>query len=187
MLKPIEFNFLRWTIGNEGEDQREIVLSSLGIQAENILPYRFPALGLIDGVIDSQPNGIDGAQITAIRFLRPEDPFFVGHFPDNPVCPGHILSEMANLSAAMLHFCLYGKPEIEPKIYADEGKKLRNEAHPYDTLFIRAFNPTNKTRSFACDVEIYKFVDDKIVFVAEFRRITGMKRDSHLKKAAAKN
>ncbi len=173
-----EFNFLEVEEPSEGTATK-ITLNSLGIKTAGILPHDFPALGLIDGMV-----GFDreAKTATAVRFLRPEDPFFAGHFPGDPTCPGHILSEMANLAAAMLYYLLNGRPEIMPQIYMDNGKKIRNKAKPYDILFITCSNVDDRSRSFSCDAKITKFVAGKEQTVAEFSAITGMKRDSHLKK-----
>src|SRR3990172_8601112 len=50
---------------------------------KRFLPHREPFL-FVDGVIEIEP----GERILAFKRFRPEEEFFKGHFPENPVVPG---------------------------------------------------------------------------------------------------
>lgn len=63
------------------------------------LPHRYPFL-LIDRIIQCTP----GEQITAIKNVTMNEPFFQGHFPGNPVMPGVLIIEaMAQAGGVLSH------------------------------------------------------------------------------------
>lgn len=54
----------------------------------SIIPHRPPFL-LIDKVLSLEP----GKKITAVKNVTMNEPFFVGHFPNEPVMPGVLIIE----------------------------------------------------------------------------------------------
>lgn len=63
------------------------------------LPHRYPFL-LIDRILSCTP----GEQITAIKNVTMNEPFFQGHFPNNPVMPGVLIIEaMAQAGGVLSH------------------------------------------------------------------------------------
>ena len=65
-----------------------------------LLPHRFPFL-LIDKVTNINLN----KSITGIKAISFNEPFFVGHFPENPVMPGVlILESMAQTAACLVSY-----------------------------------------------------------------------------------
>ena len=52
------------------------------------LPHRYPFL-LVDKVIEFEEK----KRIVAIKNVTINEPFFIGHFPDNPVMPGVLIME----------------------------------------------------------------------------------------------
>lgn len=63
------------------------------------LPHRYPFL-LIDRILSCTP----GEQITAIKNVSINEPFFQGHFPGNPVMPGVLIIEaMAQAGGVLSH------------------------------------------------------------------------------------
>lgn len=63
------------------------------------LPHRYPFL-LIDRVLSCEP----GKSIVAIKNVSSNEPFFQGHFPDNPIMPGVLILEALAQAAAILSY-----------------------------------------------------------------------------------
>lgn len=61
------------------------------------IPHRYPFL-LVDRAEDYQPH----QSITGIKCVTMNEPFFQGHFPDNPVMPGVLIVEAIAQSGAVL-------------------------------------------------------------------------------------
>lgn len=78
-----------------------------------MLPHRYPFL-LVDRVVEvvksDGPNGA-GSRIKAIKNVTFNEPFFTGHFPDNPIMPGVLIIEALAQTAALLAY----KPHPENK------------------------------------------------------------------------
>jgi len=63
------------------------------------LPHRYPFL-LIDRVL----SYVVAKEITALKNVTINEPFFVGHFPHHPVMPGVLVIEAMAQAAAILTF-----------------------------------------------------------------------------------
>jgi beta-hydroxyacyl-ACP dehydratase FabZ len=64
----------------------------------SVLPHRYPML-LVDRVLSLNP----GQSITALKSVTINEPYFVGHFPGQPVVPGVLLIEgMAQAGGILL-------------------------------------------------------------------------------------
>ena len=57
-------------------------------QIQNILPHRYPFL-LIDRVLEME----EGKRCVALKNVTMNEPFFQGHFPQEPVMPGVLIIE----------------------------------------------------------------------------------------------
>jgi len=76
------------------------------------LPHRYPFL-LVDRVVNLEL----GKRIEAYKNLSINEPFFDGHFPDNPVFPGVLLVEAMAQAAGILGFKSMGKTPADGSIY----------------------------------------------------------------------
>jgi 3-hydroxyacyl-[acyl-carrier-protein] dehydratase len=63
------------------------------------LPHRYPFL-LLDRVVSCEP----GKNIVAVKNVAIGEPFFQGHFPENPIMPGVMILEAMAQAAAILSF-----------------------------------------------------------------------------------
>ncbi len=64
---------------------------------KNFLPHRYPFL-LLDKVLDVIP----GESIRALKNVTINEPFFHGHFPEQPLMPGVLIVEAMAQAAAIL-------------------------------------------------------------------------------------
>jgi 3-hydroxyacyl-[acyl-carrier-protein] dehydratase len=100
------------------------------------LPHR-PPMRLIEEIIDVQ----QGASATARRVANPDDFYFQGHFPGQPVVPAVILVELlaqtGGLAAAAPDNSLPGKP-LQLRIAALGPLKFPAAAVPGAVLEARA-------------------------------------------------
>lgn len=63
----------------------------------NLIPHRYPFI-LVDRVIDYKPFDY----LVAIKNVTINEPFFIGHFPGNPIMPGVLMLESLAQASAIL-------------------------------------------------------------------------------------
>ncbi len=66
-------------------------------QILNLLPHRYPFI-LVDRVLDYKVFDY----LTAIKNVSMNEPFFMGHFPGNPIMPGVLMLEALAQACAIL-------------------------------------------------------------------------------------
>lgn len=99
-----------------------------------LLPHRFPFL-LIDKVLRCQP----GESITALKNVTVNEPFFTGHFPDNPVMPGVLVIEALAQACCLLCYSTVDTSQGRPLYFlagVDEAR-FRRPVLPGDTLALQ--------------------------------------------------
>ena len=72
-------------------------------QIMEILPHRPPFL-LVDRITDCEP----GVKATGVKCVTMNEPFFVGHFPGNPIMPGVLILEALAQTGAVAALSLPG-------------------------------------------------------------------------------
>lgn len=96
-----------------------------------MLPHRFPFI-LVDRVLSAE-NG----EVHAIKNVTIGEPFFVGHFPQEPVMPGVLITE-ALAQASM--FCMQG--QLQPGqigyLAGIEDARFKRKVIPGDQLHLHA-------------------------------------------------
>ena len=63
------------------------------------MPHRYPFL-MVDRVIDYE----EGKWLKAIKNVTNNEPFFTGHFPDEPIMPGVLIVEALAQTGGLLSF-----------------------------------------------------------------------------------
>ena len=95
----------------------------------NILPHRHPFL-LIDRVVEME----EGKKCVALKNVTMNEPFFQGHFPQEPVMPGVLIIEALAQTGAV---AMLSMDEFKGKIAFFGGidkAKFRGKVVPGDTL-----------------------------------------------------
>ena len=140
-----------------------------------ILPHSYPFL-LIDRVIECD----SGKSIKAIKNVTFNEPFFIGHFPNNPVMPGVLIIESLAQVAAV---CVLSKNiEENATVYlmSVESAKFRKPVTPGDTLTLQV-NVKN-TRLRTCKFECIAYVSEEKVAEATILAMLQKKNEASKKK-----
>ncbi|WP_299580932.1 bifunctional UDP-3-O-[3-hydroxymyristoyl] N-acetylglucosamine deacetylase/3-hydroxyacyl-ACP dehydratase [uncultured Sunxiuqinia sp.] len=96
----------------------------------SFLPHRFPFL-LVDKVIEIKDDYIVGVKNVTVN-----EPFFQGHFPDEPVMPGVLLIEAMAQCGGL--YVLHDKEEKYSTYFIRvDNVKFRKKVVPGDTLLFR--------------------------------------------------
>lgn len=102
-------------------------------EIQKILPHRPPFL-LVDRVEELEP----GIRATGKKCVTMNEPYFQGHFPDNPIMPGVLIVEALAQCACAGGLLL---PENKGKLglfTGIESMKFRRQVVPGDTLLLEA-------------------------------------------------
>ena len=129
-------------------------------QIKEIIPHRDPFL-LIDEVLELEP----GVRAVATKYLRPDEDWFRGHFPQAPVQPGVLTIEMLAQTGAV---CVLSLPENKGKLAFFAGidkARFRGQVLPGDTL--RLEMEMIKHRGSVGIGKAVAYVGDKRVVTAE--------------------
>jgi 3-hydroxyacyl-[acyl-carrier-protein] dehydratase len=108
---------------------------------KELIPHRYPML-LIDRMIDV----VTGKRATGIKNVSVNEPFFQGHFPDQPVMPGVLIVEaMAQTSAALVVHTL-GKEAEGKLVYfmSISNARFRKPVTPGDVMHIHVERETHR-------------------------------------------
>lgn len=105
-------------------------------EIRNYLPHRYPFL-LVDRVVELNL----GESIVAYKNLSINEPFFDGHFPDQPVFPGVLLVEAMAQAAGILGFKTMNKTPADGSMYYFVGAdklRFKRPTVPGDRVMLRA-------------------------------------------------
>lgn len=127
-----------------------------------LLPHRYPML-LVDKIIEKGENYIVG-----IKNITANEPFFVGHFPQEPVMPGVLQIEAMAQTGGLLVLSTVEDPERYSTYFMKiDNVKFRQKVVPGDTLIFHLSFQTELRRGCAV-MKGYAFVGEKVVSECEF-------------------
>ncbi|WP_269713412.1 3-hydroxyacyl-ACP dehydratase FabZ [Caulobacter sp. NIBR2454] len=145
----------------DAETEQSISIDIAEILAR--IPHRYPFL-LVDRAEDYRPN----QSIVGIKCVTMNEPFFQGHFPENPVMPGVLIVEaMAQTGAVLMSKSLEVDVEGKTILFMSvDACRFRHPVRPGDVLRMNV--EVVRARS-----SIFKFrgqalVGDKVAAEAEF-------------------
>ena len=128
---------------------------------KEILPHRNPFL-FIDEIYELNENDILG-----LKYLKPDEYFFKGHFPDYPIVPGVIIVEAMAQIGGILVLSKVPDPENYLTFFAKIDKvKFKNKVFPGDTIIFKC-NLRNPVRRGICHMRGLAFVNDRLCAEAE--------------------
>ncbi len=126
----------------------------------SMLPHRYPFL-LVDRIVELEPE----IKAVGIKNVTINEPFFQGHFPDNPVMPGVLIVEAMAQVAGILAF-KSGSAGKTVYFLSIEKAKFRKIVAPGDQLRfeVKVTHKRGNVWKFAADA----FAGDKLMSEAEF-------------------
>lgn len=98
------------------------------------LPHRYPFV-LIDRVVSMEL----GKEITAIKNVSVNEPYFPGHFPYHPVMPGVLIVEAMAQAAAILSFKTMDTKPSDDSVYYFAGidsARFKKPVSPGDQIVL---------------------------------------------------
>lgn len=127
-----------------------------------LLPHRYPFL-LVDKIIEIGDNYIVG-----IKNITANEPFFQGHFPQEPVMPGVLQVEAMAQTGGLLVLNSVEEPERYSTYFMKiDGVKFRQKVVPGNTLILR-LELLAPIRRGISTMKGLVFVGDTLVSEAEF-------------------
>jgi len=129
------------------------------------LAHRYPFL-LVDRVLEITP----GENITCIKNVTINEPFFNGHFPEAPIMPGVLIIEAMAQATGLLGFRTMGSKPQENVLYILVGVdkvKFRKQVIPGDQLLLSAEIAKRKGKMWIFKAQAS--VDGKIAASAEIK------------------
>ena len=132
------------------------------IEVRKHLPHRFPFL-LVDKIIDKGDQYIVG-----VKNVTNDEPFFQGHFPDEPIMPGVLIIEaMAQTGGLLVLSSVEESERYSTYFMKIDNVKFRQKVIPGDTLIFHVSFLTELRRGCAM-MKGRAFVGEKLVCEAEF-------------------
>lgn len=130
------------------------------LQIKEYLPHRYPFL-MVDKILS-----INETEVIGIKNVTHNEPFFQGHFPDEPVMPGVLLIEAMAQTGGLLVLCkLEGK--YSTYFIRIDNVKFRKKVVPGDTLIFKV-TLTSPIRRGIATMKGVTYVGSKIVAEGEF-------------------
>ena len=132
------------------------------VRIRQLLPHRYP-MQLIDKVV-----AMGATTIVGVKNVTANEPFFQGHFPEEPVMPGVLQIEAMAQCGGLLVLSQLEEPEKWSTYFLKiDGVKFRRKVVPGDTLLFRV-ELLSPVRHGISSMKGYMFVGDQVVSEATF-------------------
>lgn len=129
---------------------------------KTLLPHRYPFL-MVDKIIE-----VGQKHIVGVKNITVNEPFFQGHFPQEPVLPGVLQVEAMAQIGGLLVLSSVEDPELYSTYFLKiDNVKFRQKVVPGDTLVFRLDMVSDIRRGIA-NMKGFAFVGEKVVSEAEF-------------------
>ncbi|MGC9196704.1 MAG: 3-hydroxyacyl-ACP dehydratase FabZ [Syntrophobacteraceae bacterium] len=130
------------------------------VQIKETLPHRYPFL-LVDRIVETTSDAI-----VALKNVSVNEPFFQGHFPNDPIMPGVLIVEAMAQAGGILVFTVNPHLKDKPFYFAGLDKvRFRKPVRPGDQLVMKVKLLKQRGGFFKMLGEA--FVDDVLVAEAE--------------------
>lgn len=130
------------------------------VQIKDFLPHRYPFL-LVDKILS-----VGDKEVVGVKNVTHNEPFFQGHFPDEPVMPGVLLIEAMAQTGGLLVLCKL-KGKYSTYFIRVDNVKFRRKVVPGDTLVFKVTLNSPIRRGIAT-MKGVTYVGSKIVAEGEF-------------------
>jgi len=133
-----------------------------------LLPHRYPFI-MIDRILELTP----GEKVVALKNVTINEPFFQGHFPENPIMPGVLIIEAMGQAGAVLAAKSLDQESHGALIYfmGMDKVKFRKPVTPGDQLIFEIKFLKQRRKVFKMSGIAY--VDDKVAAQAELMATFG--------------
>jgi UDP-3-O-[3-hydroxymyristoyl] N-acetylglucosamine deacetylase/3-hydroxyacyl-[acyl-carrier-protein] dehydratase len=132
------------------------------IKIRELLPHRYPFL-MVDKIIQVTDKFIVG-----VKNITSNEPFFTGHFPQEPVMPGVLQVEAMAQTGGLLVLSKLDEPERYSTYFLKiDNVKFRHKVVPGDTLIFRVELSSEVRRGIAT-MRGLAFIGDKVISEADF-------------------
>ena len=128
---------------------------------EKVLPHKFPFL-LVDKIIE-----LSDKHVVGIKNVTFNEPFFQGHFPQNPVMPGVLqLEAMAQVGGILALNNIEDPQNFDTYFLKIDKAKFKQKVIPGDTLILK-LELMSPIRRGICEMKGTAYVGNKLVTEAE--------------------
>ena len=126
-----------------------------------MLPHKFPFL-LVDKIIE-----LSDKHVVGIKNVTFNEPFFQGHFPQNPVMPGVLqLEAMAQVGGILALNNIEDPQNFDTYFLKIDKAKFKQKVIPGDTLILK-LELMSPIRRGICEMKGTAYVGNKLVTEAE--------------------
>ncbi len=129
-------------------------------QIEKTLPHRYPFL-LVDKIIE-----LSDKHIVGIKNITFNEPFFVGHFPGNPIMPGVLQVEALAQTGGILAINAMSGGDYDTYFLKIDNCKFKQKVVPGDTMIMK-MELISPIRRGICEMRGTVYVGNKVVTEAD--------------------